>query len=420
MPIAEVCHVAVIGAGPYGLSTAAHLRSRDVPFRIFGSPMHTWRAHMPGGMFLKSEGCASNLSEPTARLTLERFCAEAGLAYGAYAVPVPLETFTRYGLEFQRRLVPELEQAQVVALDKPGDSFQLRLDSGEIVRARRVVVAVGQTYFSHVPARLRGMPPELVSHSSQHSDLTVFAGRDVTVIGAGQSALESAALLHEHGADVRVLVRRPPVVWNAVPGQQRRPLRQRLRRPPSGLGSGWRTLLYSEAPNAFYHLPREVRLHAVRTVLGPAGAWWLKERVLDRLAFLRGCTVVGAEAVGDRMRLLLDAPEGTGGELLTDHVIAATGYRVDLEAIPFIQPVVLARLRRLERAPALSPNFESSVDGLYFLGLAAANNFGPVMRFVFGADFAARRVATDIVAESRNGHRGRAWQTARRPPRCRV
>jgi hypothetical protein len=420
MATAEVCHVAVIGAGPYGLSTAAHLRSRGVPFRIFGSPMHAWRAHMAAGMFLKSEGCASNLSDPAARLTLDRFCAEEGLAYGEYAVPVPLDTFAKYGLEFQRRLVPELEQAEVVALDKPGDTFQLRLDSGEIVRARRVVVAVGLTYFSHVPATLRGMPPELVSHSSRHSDLAVFAGRDVTVIGAGQSALESAALLHEQGADVRVLVRRPSVAWNAVPSPRRRPLRQRLRRPPSGLGFGWRTLFYSEAPMAFYRLPREFRLHAVRTVLGPAGAWWLKERVVDRLPLLQGRTVLSAEAVGDRMRLRLDGLDGTGGELLTDHVIAATGYRVDLGAIPFIRPAVLARLRRIERAPALSPNFESSVEGLYFLGLASANNFGPVMRFVFGADYTARQVARDIVAASQNGHRGRPRQTTRRPPMCRV
>jgi cation diffusion facilitator CzcD-associated flavoprotein CzcO len=380
--------------------------------------MHAWREHMPAGMFLKSEGCASNLSDPDGRFTLSRFCAEHGLAYGDYASPVPLETFARYGMAFQRRLVPEVEAAQVVELDKPGRAFELRLSGGETVSARRVVIAVGMAYFGYVPATLRALPPELASHSSRHHDLSRFRGRDVTVIGGGQSALETAALLREQGASARILVRRPSVVWNTVPTPDRRPLRQRVRRPVSGLGLGWRTLFYAQAPGAFHYLAEQARLRAVRTALGPAGAWWLRQRVDERLPVLLEHTVLGAETSGDRVRLRLGRPDRVGGELMTDHVIAATGYRVDLEALPFLRPALLARLRRLQRGPALSRDFESSVPGLYFVGLASANEFGPVMRFVFGADYTARRIATHLTEPSPGRRRVRAWGTPR--PGCQV
>src|SRR6266540_4232812 len=73
--------VCIIGAGPYGVSIAAHLRSIGIDFRIFGISMHRWRAQMPIGMFLKSEGRGSSLSDPTGHHTLARYCTEEGLQY---------------------------------------------------------------------------------------------------------------------------------------------------------------------------------------------------------------------------------------------------------------------------------------------------------------------------------------------------
>ena len=78
---AKVTQVAIIGAGPYGLSIAAHLRSLGIPFRIFGTPVDTWRRHMPAGMSLKSDGFASCLSDPDDKGTLEAYCAERGIPY---------------------------------------------------------------------------------------------------------------------------------------------------------------------------------------------------------------------------------------------------------------------------------------------------------------------------------------------------
>src|SRR5216684_8632385 len=89
--------VAIIGAGPYGLSVAAHLRGLGVPFRIFGRPMDSWLAHMPKGMMLKSDGFASNIYDPGGGFTLEKFCAQRGIEYANMGIPVRLDTFTAYG-----------------------------------------------------------------------------------------------------------------------------------------------------------------------------------------------------------------------------------------------------------------------------------------------------------------------------------
>jgi Pyridine nucleotide-disulphide oxidoreductase len=406
MSNSEPCEVAIVGAGPYGLSLAAHLQANEISLRIFGSPMSTWQTRMPTGMFLKSEGCASNLSDLSSSFTLARYCRDNGLPYGDYALPVPLDTFIGYGLAFHSRLVPNVEEAQVLAIERRNAGFQLRLGSAEVVQARRVIVAVGLAYFENLPPIVRGLPSEYVSHSSHHADLSVFRGQDVTVLGGGQSALETAALLTESGADTRVLVRRPAIAWNPIPSAGQRSLPQRIRRPMSGLGPGLRTFFYAEMPMVFRRLPQETRVQAVRSALGPAGAWWLRQRLEDRVPILGGRAVSHAQVVGDRVRLQVEEADGVETEFLTDHVIAATGYRVNLESVPFLDVSLLTQVRRVRHGPALSAAFESSVPGLHFIGQAAAETFGPVMRFVYGTNFTSRRLTRHIVGE-RNGLRPR-------------
>jgi FAD-dependent urate hydroxylase len=388
--------VAIIGAGPYGLSLAAHLRSEGVDYRIFGTPMHRWRAHMPKGMFLKSEGCASNLFDPTAGYTLGQYSIEARLSYAPSGPPVSLETFTQYGLSFQRRLVPTVEDVMVTALDRPSVAFELRLASGETLRASKVVVATGTSYTAYIPPTLAHLPTELLSHSESHHDLGGFKGQDVTVIGAGQSALETAALLHEAGAEVRLLARRSSILWNAPPILTRRSLPKRMRRPMSQLGSGLGPWFYSNAGVLFCYLPQQIRISRVQKALGPAGAWWLRDRVVGRLPIVLGQVVRETEPRCDGVLMRLQTSDGEMRQLTTQHVIAATGYRFALRSLPFMSERLLSQLRSVNQTPVLSSHFESSVPGLYFTGLASANQFGPAMRFLHGADVTARRVSGHI------------------------
>src|SRR5689334_4427741 len=194
--------IVIIGAGPYGLSVAAHLKSRGIKYRILGSPMNTWKNHMPRGMRLKSEGFASSLYDPGSTFTLQEYCRQHGLPYADMGLPVPIETFISYGEEFQKKFAPELENTRVVSLARSTDGYQVGLEGGETFAAHKIVSAVGLCYFEYIPPVFSGLPTECVTHSSHHSSLDQFKGRELVVVGAGASALDIAAIAHQAGASV--------------------------------------------------------------------------------------------------------------------------------------------------------------------------------------------------------------------------
>ena len=396
----KMTEIAIIGAGPYGLSIAAHLAARDVSFRIFGKPMTSWSEHMPKGMQLKSEGFASSLSHPRGEFTLKDYCGRAGIAYQDTGLPVKLETFVEYGLAFQKKLVPNLEEKLVISVEPAEKGFQLVLDDQEKVLAQNVVVATGLTGFARVPEILKGLPPEAVSHSSEHGDLEQFRGRRVAVVGAGASALDLATLLHEGGADVELVARSSAVRFQDPPSGERRSLRDRLMRPVTPIGSGLRLLFFVHAAGLFRLLPESVRLDRMRKTLGPAPGWFVRDRIAGKVPFHLGVEITGASSQNGTVRLELRAMDGRVGTVEVDHVIAATGYSADVERLSFLSPALREGVRRTGKAPALSSNFESSVPGLYFIGLAAANAFGPLLRFACGADFTAGRLARHLAKQA--------------------
>ena len=387
--------VAILGAGPYGLSIAAHLAQRRLSFRVFGKPMESW-LQMPCGMTLKSEGFASSLYDPEGALPLGRYSQERGLEYADLGLPVPLATFCEYGLAFQRRFVPTLEQHMVRGLKNSGEHFTLELDNGETLKARRVVVAVGIGHFAHMPGSLSGLPVALVSHSSAHADVSRFRGTDVMVLGAGASAIDLAVLLHEAGARVRLVTRRKSLPIHArmrLP----RPLSDRLREPMSEIGPSWRSWFFTNAAPLFHRFPARRRLHWARSHLGPAAGWFMAERIKPVPAAY-GLTPVGVTALGDKVQVLFEDQDGKYFRIEAEHLIAATGYRPDIGRLAFLEPALREAVQVLEGAPILSPHFESSVPGLYFVGAAAVHSFGPVMRFAAGAKFASRRIASHLAA----------------------
>ncbi|HTS98354.1 MAG TPA: NAD(P)-binding domain-containing protein [Streptosporangiaceae bacterium] len=403
--MSDTVEVAIVGAGPYGLSLAAHLRKAGVSVRQFGLPMQLWRDFMPEGMFLKSQGFASNLSDPAHTHTLEAFCKATGRPYASYGLPVPLDTFVAYGLWFRDALVPDIEEVLVTDITRAGGEFELTLANSEQARARKVVIAIGVEAFAHVPEPLSALPASVCTHSSVHTDLGAFKGQDVIVVGAGQSALESAALLHEQGAGVTLVAREDTIRWNGAPLALDRPLPQRLKEPESGLGSGWATWFYSNHPGTFRHLPRSTRVYRARTALGPAGASWLRGRVEGQFPALTGQSVTWARMQDGGARLGLTGRDGSTRELAADHVIAATGYRTDLTRLPFLGDQLLPSLRRVPGtgSSVVGRDYQSSVPGLYFMGPAVAPTMGPVMRFVFGSEHAATTVARQLTGGSTVG-----------------
>ncbi|QIY97611.1 FAD-dependent oxidoreductase [Streptomyces sp. S1D4-11] len=391
--------VAVIGAGPFGLSTAAHLRARGIPVRVFGEPMVSWRDHMPEGMLLKSTPAASSLDAPQPGHTIADYCDAAGIRRLVTDEDIiPVETFIAYGEWFQQKLVPELERVRVVSVDRRGgEGFELKLDSGESFTARAVVVATGLYGLAHLPPELGGAaadgptPTGPVSHSSQHHDLTRFSGKELIVVGAGQSALETAALAAEAGAQVRVVSRgRGRVAFGAPPWKQPK------LRPESPFGRAWSLWALSYYPHPYRYLPAETRHYLVRRVLGPLGAWWLRDRFEGKVEVSEVSGIVRADVSDGRPVLSVRTQGGRTEEVSADHVIAATGYRVDIAAMDFLGHELRTALEVSRGTPKLGAGYRSSVPGLYFTGLPAAASYGPVMRFVCGTEFASPRLAKHL------------------------
>jgi FAD-dependent urate hydroxylase len=400
--MSEAVDVAIVGAGPYGLSVAAHLRGAGVEFRQFGKALHPWQSAMPEGMFLKSQGFASNLADPGGTHTLAAFCRHTGRPYADYGLPVPLDTFVAYGLWFAAEFSPGLEEVLVTSVTPEGGWFRVGLADGTACHARKVVIATGIEHFAYVPAELAGLPATACTHSSAHMDLSVFRGQDVIVVGGGQSALESAALLHESGARARIVMREPHVVWNGPPLSPNRPLLRRMREPEAGLGSGWATWFYSTRPGLFRHLPPATRVHRARTALGPAGASWLRPRVEGVFPVLTGHALGWARPEAGGVRLSLVTRGSSRTELTADHVIAATGYRSDLRGLAFLGDALRAQLRTVAGTPVVGRDYQSSVPGLYFAGPGVAPSFGPVMRFVYGTAHAAPAMVRGLLGAA--GH----------------
>ena len=379
--------VAVIGAGPYGLSIAAYLHDYGVNTSVFGIPLDTWRSHMPAGMLLKSDGFASNVYGPKAVGTLADYCRERGIPYHDTDIPVPLEVFGDYAVDFQRRFVPGLEEVLVAGLAREGKGFRLKLTDGQDVQADRVVCAVGISHFASTPKVLSELSPEVLSHSFDLHDLSGFAGRHVTVIGAGSSAVDTAVLLADAGATVSLVARSNVVKFGGQP--EPRGLWERLRSPSSGVGPGLRNWLCEAMPSLFRFLPGDFRLRLIRSHLGPKSPWHMKLRFDAKVRTHLGQEITTAREANGKVELAL-----SGGETLTtDHVVAATGYYPDLARLEFLSEDLKRSVRTHARMPMVSRWFESSVPGLYFVGPAAVNTFGPLMRFMVGAEYVAPRIA---------------------------
>jgi FAD-dependent urate hydroxylase len=393
-----VCDVAIIGAGPYGLSAAAHLRAANgLDIRIFGEPMSFWERHMPKGMLLRSPLAGSHLSDPQRALTLEAYQTATG---NEITAPLPLPRFRDYGRWFQTHAAPHTDRRRVGQVERNGNGFRLTVEDGEAWKARSVVVAAGIESFAWHPREFRDLPCELASHACDHKDLGCFAGKKVAIIGAGQSALESAALLHELGAEVEILVRAPFMrwLWRQKWFHTFRPVARLLYAPPDVGQAGLSHLV--ARPNLFRRLPRAVQDRWGKRAIRAAGAGWLKPRC-EAIRITIGRTVTSSVPAGNGVNLKLS--DGTGRNV--DHVLLATGYRVDISRYRFLSTDLLKSIERADGYPKLDRHFQSSVPGLYMVGAPAAWSFGPLMRFVAGAGFTSKALARGVLAKMKSNGR---------------
>jgi cation diffusion facilitator CzcD-associated flavoprotein CzcO len=408
--------VVIVGAGPFGLAVASHLRARGVDAHVLGDPMGGWTRHMPVNMFIRTPWDATHIADPAGDLTLDRYVALGELRK---VIPLPLRDFIRYGLWFQSRAVPDVDRRSATRIEPAAHGFRLVLDDGDRLESRRVVVATGIAQFAQRPREFEGLPPALVSHSSEHSCLDRYAGRRVVVIGGGLSAFEYAAHLNDAGADVEVVMRARSIRWlDEFAGVRRIGWGRRVYRhvrphldalyPPTGVGAppiNWITA----TPGVFRRLPHRVRRrinHVIERGIIQHGTSWLWPR-LQGVVITRGRRVTSARATASRVVLRLD----DGTTRTADHVMLATGYAIDVARYPFLEPGIVRALERIGGYPRLRAGFESSVPGLHFVGTIAQGTYGPTMYSVGGTGYAARAVTRWIV-ERRAETNGRLRRAA--------
>lgn len=382
--------VVVVGAGPYGLSAAAHLKAQGLKVTTFGKPIYFWREHMPEGMLLRSYWWATDLSDPLGTYSFQRYFEEKGLQG---VDPLPIETFIDYGMWFQKNAVPDVDETYVANIARYNEQFLVTLVDGRVIQCKSVVMAPGLHYYRYCPTEYAHMPETLVSHSADHRVLSKFAGKSVAVIGRGQAAIETSALLREGGASVR-LIARHTIYWipdsksrSKIPGFIRS-----LRAPTAGMGNGWLNLLLEKYPYIFQRLPRDTRDYVLVSRHGPAGSPWLKDRVIGKITLYEQKQIEHMAEVDGRVELTLSSRE----KVVVDHVILATGYQADVKMLPMLDMSLIDGIKTYKKAPQLNNWFESSVPGLYFIGFSAARSFGPYYRFVIGDGAAARRVTQAI------------------------
>jgi len=387
------CDVAIIGAGPYGLSVAAHLcRVRGLDVRVFGEPMSFWNQNMPVGMLLRSNWTATQIAGPDESVTLEAF-QEA--TRKSFSMPVPVDCFIQYGLWYQQVAVPHLDRREVTRIDAGGSGFRMELATGDVIEARRVIIAAGIGSFAWKPSEFKDLPSALASHTSQHHDLTRFADKQVLIIGGGQSALESAALIHEAQGAAEVFARTHVIHW--LQGLLSKTLHH-------GLGSFVRRVLYAPTdvgpaglsqllarPHLVRRLPRDLQDRLRKRAVRPAGARWLVDR-LKPVPIHLGRSVTSVQIVGEKVKVRFD----DGTERLADHVLLGTGYKVDVSKYAFLSPKLIESVSRHNGYPRLRVGLETSVSGLHIVGAPAAWSFGPVMQFVSGTTFACRELLRSI------------------------
>jgi hypothetical protein len=374
---------------------AAHLSEKRV--RVFGEPMRTWRKLMPPDMIMRSTWDRSNLSDPQQRGRLADWAAVTGRPR---VEPLPLRMFLEYSQWFQDRFVKDLDQSSVVGVEAASTGgFRVRTAAGDELDARRLIVAVGVTPFPVLPDALREVPEDRLSYAVERQEFSPLAGQRVLLVGAGQTALESASLAIDAGAESVEIVARGPVRFHPDRQQQvswmPEPIRRRVWKiayPIGGFGPPG-VNLFALHPEWFARLPERLQLPMARRMSRAGGSPWIRDAVVGRATITESTEVIGARpSAGGGVTIMLN--DGSTREV--DQVVAACGYRFTLDGLDFLSPEIRSgiRLRESSGAPLIDGAFRSvSNPRITFVGFPAEKTYGPVVRAVDGARFTCARSA---------------------------
>ncbi len=368
----------VIGAGPYGVATAARAIERGIETIVVGAPMAFWREHMPQGMFLRS-GPDWHLDAAGVH-TFEAFLEEQEIALSDVD-PIPIRVFLDYATWFQDNKGVVVRENLVTQLIHKGKAFEVLLDSGERITAGAVVAAPGIRHFQQLPPWAGSLSPGVGAHTCDLVDFEDLRGARVLIVGGRQSAYEWAALIGEQGAERIDIVHRHDiprferVSWKFVDDYVDSMIAVR---------GWWRALSHSERER----ITRQF-WDAGRLTL----EWWLIPRLAgDRFHWWPGTSVIDiSEGTGAAVAEL-----SNGERLVVDRIVFATGYKANLRNVPFLGGVV-DKIDLIDGFPVLDAAFQSSVAGLYVTGFAATRDFGPFLGFTKACPAAATLIVDDLL-----------------------
>jgi FAD-dependent urate hydroxylase len=369
----------VVGAGPYGLATAAHAKRHGIDPFVVGDPMAFWRDNMPAGMLLRS-GTDWHLDADGVD-TFEAYLGERGVD-PAGVPPVPLQTFLDYADWFRARTGLEPDPTLVSGIEQVDGSFAVSFEDGRRMTAEAVVAAPGIARFPVIPEWVPAALPE--THWSHTSALVEFERLEdsrALIVGGRQSAFEWAALIAEAGAASIHVVHRHD--------------------PPSFEEADWTfvdELMDStiSIPGWFRRLPRAER-DAIAQRFWAEGRLklepWLTPRLIEGVVHRRP----RAEVASCRVRPSgeIDVELSGGERLVVDHLVLATGYRPNLANVAYLRPL-LDHIETADGFPVLDEHFQTSVPGLFMPGFVATRDFGPFFGFVRGCPAAATLIVAGL------------------------
>lgn len=330
--------VIIIGSGPFGISLAAHAVSSNLKYKIFGYPMDFWKNQMPQDMFIRTPHEFVSLSDSKDELTVQQYSEETGTEL---VTPLPRPIFVGYANWFAQKAGIEFTPELITHVTYKEGVYEVVSETGESHLAKNVVIATGVEHYKHLPNFLKEFSPSLVSHTSGNTGFSQFKGNKVVVLGSGQSAWEAAGLLHRDGTDVELIYRK---------------------QGPNYAGSRENEIALRDVGEIFYKLPIDKKKEEWGQSPGSV-AHFLKPYVEGLVPQNNEVEIEKVEQINENeIRLVLSK----GTEKIVNHIIAATGFHINVDKVPFFKVDLLSAIEREEgysQFPKLNESFESSLTG---------------------------------------------------------